>query len=350
MKPFWRNIERRISIDGLSVFVMMVVAVMAITVAGFYAEREITILDGNEVVKVRTNAKTVSELLEKERLLLGEYDVLDCDINTKLRKLPEGKIKITRSLPVVIKVDGNSHAIMTTAKTIGDVLGQENVVLKEFDYVEGHEVSDSITEGLEISVVRVTYKNEVKVVPIPFENKRRKNSNLERSVSRVVQKGVAGEREITYKITYHNGGEVERHIEKDVVKRNPVDNITEIGTAERKEISRGKSFRYKRMIPMRASAYTASYQETGKRPGSRGYGLTATGMRATKGVVAVDPRVIPLGTRLYIETVGRGADYGYAIAGDTGGAIKGNVIDLCYDNRRDALNWGRRNVRVYILE
>ena len=64
----------------------------------------------------------------------------------------------------------------------------------------------------------------------------------------------------------------------------------------------------------------------------------------------MDPRVIPLGTRLYIETVGNAPDYGYAVAADTGGSIKGNVIDLFYETRREALNWGRRNVRVYILE
>lgn len=350
MKPFWRNIERHISIDGLSVFAVMIIVVMAITVTGFYAKREITIVDNDKIMRVSTNIKTVGELLEKENLVLGEYDVLDCEPSTKIRKLPEGKIKITRALPVVINVDGNSHAMMTTGATIKDALGQDNIFLNEFDYVEGHDISDSITEGLNISVVRVVHKNEVKLMSVPFETKKRENRNLDKSVSRVIQKGVAGEREITYKITYHNGKEVERHVEKDVIVRKPVDNVIEVGTAATKEISRGKSFRYKKMIPMRASAYTASYEETGKRPGSRGYGITASGRKAERGVVAVDPRVIPLGTRLYIETVGKGADYGYAIAADTGGAIKGNVIDLFYENRRDALNWGRRNVRVYILE
>lgn len=71
---------------------------------------------------------------------------------------------------------------------------------------------------------------------------------------------------------------------------------------------------------------------------------TATGLKAQKGVVAVDPSFIPLGTRLYVD------GYGYAIAADTGSAIKGNRIDLCYNTLEEALSFGRRKVKVKILD
>lgn len=71
--------------------------------------------------------------------------------------------------------------------------------------------------------------------------------------------------------------------------------------------------------------------------------FTATGARATRGVVAVDPDVIPLGTRLYIP------GYGYATAADTGGAIKGDRIDLCFDTRSECMIWGRRTLEIIIL-
>jgi len=90
-------------------------------------------------------------------------------------------------------------------------------------------------------------------------------------------------------------------------------------------------------------------EATGYDPGPRSCGryasgYTAVGLRAGEGVVAVDPRVIPLGTRLYVE------GYGECVAADVGGAIKGRRIDLGFDSYREAMNWGRRMVRVRILE
>jgi 3D (Asp-Asp-Asp) domain-containing protein len=100
---------------------------------------------------------------------------------------------------------------------------------------------------------------------------------------------------------------------------------------------------------MRATAYTASFKETGKMPGDSGYGITATGKRVQKGVIAVDPRVIPLYTRVYVEINGRTPDYGFAVAADVGGAIKGNKIDLFYDDIQYAKHFGVKKVKVYIL-
>lgn len=98
----------------------------------------------------------------------------------------------------------------------------------------------------------------------------------------------------------------------------------------------GEPSRYSRSLVMKASAYTAND------PGNGSY--TYRGNVLRKGLVAVDPSVIPLGTRLYIK------GYGYAIADDVGGAIKGNRIDLAYDSRRDALDFGVQRVTVYILD
>ena len=72
-------------------------------------------------------------------------------------------------------------------------------------------------------------------------------------------------------------------------------------------------------------------------------------MKAVYGCVAVDPRVIPLGTKLYIETPDGSFVYGHSIAADTGGAIKGNRVDLFFPTHSQALQFGRRNVNVYIL-
>ena len=91
--------------------------------------------------------------------------------------------------------------------------------------------------------------------------------------------------------------------------------------------------KYSRVLTMQASAYSA------QDPGNGNY----TASRLKKGIVSVDPKLIPLGTRLYIE------GYGYAVADDVGGAIKGHRIDLAYDSRSEALQFGRQTVKVYVL-
>lgn len=84
---------------------------------------------------------------------------------------------------------------------------------------------------------------------------------------------------------------------------------------------------------------------TGYTPGDPGCtGITYTGTKASRGTIAVDPKVIPFGTKLYIP------GYGYGVAADTGGAIKGNKIDLCYETRTEALNWGIKNITVYVVK
>ena len=133
--------------------------------------------------------------------------------------------------------------------------------------------------------------------------------------------------------------EVENNVQEEVVE--PVEEAAEISTVEEPapenviEIS-GNDFGYSSVMSMEASAYLPT--------DGNGSCMTATGIPATYGVAAVDPSIIPLGTRLYIP------GYGEAIAADTGGAIRGYMIDLCMESYSEAMSFGRRNVTVYVLD
>jgi len=116
------------------------------------------------------------------------------------------------------------------------------------------------------------------------------------------------------------------------------------------EASDGTLIEYEGVMQLEATAYCACYECCGKYPGNKWYGITATGTRAKVGTIAVDPRVIPLGTKVYVEGLYGAKNYGYATAEDTGGAIKGQIIDLYFDTHRETINWGRQQVKVYILK
>ncbi len=110
---------------------------------------------------------------------------------------------------------------------------------------------------------------------------------------------------------------------------------------------------YVSYIDCTATAYCLCQKCTGKTPNSPGYGRTASGHVIKPGqnekIIAVDRRQIALGTNVYVQGLNGAPSYGFALAADTGGAIKGNKIDLYYDSHADCLKWGRRQVRVYIL-
>lgn len=148
-------------------------------------------------------------------------------------------------------------------------------------------------------------------------------------------KGKDGTLITTYKITFVNGKPVSK-VALSQKRIEPVNEVVVMGKPTF-NVSRS-SFNRKKTISMSATGYDTSPQTL---PGSSG--RTATGMPARFGVVAVDPRVIPLGTYVYVD------GYGFAIAADTGGAIKGNKIDLCFDSRRESMAWGRRTVKVHVL-
>ena len=150
-------------------------------------------------------------------------------------------------------------------------------------------------------------------------------------------------------VEHEDGKEVKRLLVGNKLVVTPEDRIVEYGTIPIYTTSRGENFRYKKVLEMKATAYTASYEDTGKTPDHPYFGITYTGMKVRKGVVAVDPKVIPLGTKLYVEGIGNVPDYGYAIAADIGSAVKGNIIDLYMEDRKAVERWGVQKVKVYIL-
>lgn len=174
-------------------------------------------------------------------------------------------------------------------------------------------------------------KTKVAEKTIPYEVKYVFNRDLRPGVVKKVTDGVNGKITWTLKQYIQDGKVVKEERQEDIVEPKPA--VFHMGRSGF-STSRG-SFTRGKVVTMESTAYLPT-------DGS-GHGITASGRRAEYGVVAVDPRVIPLGSLVFVE------GYGLAIAADTGGAIKGNKIDVCMHDRREAMQWGRRKVKVHIF-
>lgn len=355
-----------------TIYAMIIVIVTTTVAIGVYdysiKEGTITV-DGNKK-EITTKKSTVEELLQEQAIKLENTDYINMGPDEKIKSGFDIKIKKAVSVSVIFK--DNVVNVKTTEDTVKGVLNSLAITHRDSDKITPS-LDTKIKEGLQISVTEVNEKIQTYSEEIDYKEIVKDNGNLEKGKTLTVQPGIKGIKQNKVKEVYENGSLISREVIESKVVREPVDQIVQKGTKEIVQVaSRGEtsvaanttrtikpvslnssvsaSLAGKRSIVMNASAYDLSFASTGKNPGDRGYGITASGTMARPGVVAVDPRVIPLGTKLYIESLDGTKSYGYASAEDKGGAIKGNRIDLFFSNRSDALNFGRRNVKVYILD
>lgn len=355
------NTNKRVAAVIYAVMIMLVTTTVAIGVYDFNIKTgTVTIEDKSEEIK--TNKLTVGELLEEKEITLGHDDYINLATESELED--EFDIVIRRSVPVVLNFKDKEINIDTAELTVADVLKSLSIFHDEDDKITPA-LDAKVVKDMKITVVEFEEKEKTIEEEIGFEVETKNNGQLEKGKTVVEQEGVKGLRENKVVETYENGKLIDTKVTETKLVREPVKQIVQKGTkveqakvasrgastpAAQASSSNGQSLAGARSIVMNASAYDLSYASTGKRPGDKYYGITASGTQARPGVVAVDPSVIPLGTKLYIESMDGTGSYGYASAEDKGGAIKGNRIDLFYANRSDALKFGRRQVKVYILD
>ena len=294
--------------------------------------KQVTIDYKGQKMIVKTMGSTVKDVLDENQIKLDSNDIVNPQLDNILA--PQSSIIIKSAVVQTVNKQSSTGIRIQLVDTIKKIQAKQEAI-KNIKKAQQDQVKKVIVEKCKI----------------PFESERRPNSRLKKGITKVVRQGKAGVVQKSFQVVYRDGKEVSRKLigKKTITK--PVSSLTEYGTAATLVTSRGDAVRYKRSVEMRATAYTASYEDTGKRPGNPDYGITASGIRVRPGVVAVDPRVIPLGTKLYVKSMQEGVpDYGIALAADTGGAIKGNKIDLYFETSREVNNWGVRKVKVYILQ
>ena len=332
----------------------------------------VTVTDAGVPVEYYSTAKNVAGVINQTGYTIGEFDrivpALDAEVISGMN------IEIKRAKRVFVINNNESKEVYSCAETVEDFLNENNIIVDENTMVNlKSDVAIKSDMKIKITPVEVSYEDITEA--IPYKTETRNNSSMPSGSSKVIQSGSNGTRVITFEVKSKDGVEISRKQIDSKTTKDAVNRIVEVGTAANKTKSTasssasskssntssvktsssgstsnaGKNFNYSKVLTCRATAYDLSYESCGKRPGDKNYGITASGMKARYGVVAVDPSVIPLGTKLYIESLDGSWAYGYCVAGDTGGGICGNSVDLFFDSHSEAIKFGRRQVKVYIL-
>jgi 3D (Asp-Asp-Asp) domain-containing protein len=293
--------------------------------------------EGREVTST-TSRPTVAQALREAGVAVGPGDVVTPDLRAAMTI--DTRIEVRRAHPVTIALPDGHRVVYTLARTVREVLDEEGITLPQGAFVDPS-FDTPITSGLRVRVIQLGSSADVEYEYIESSTVYKADASLDPGETRTVL-GQDGVRTRRYAITYVDGEEISRELVEDKLDPEPIDTViyyparsADIDDPPPEVAVAGRTLR------VYATAYNAA--SAGRSPDDPYYGITATGVRVTWGVVAVDPDVIPLGTRMFIP------GYGYAVAADTGGAVQGYVIDVGYPDGVP-IDWTSHWLEIYILE
>jgi 3D (Asp-Asp-Asp) domain-containing protein len=303
--------------------------------------KHVTLVHDGLSETIETQAATAEDLLAERGLIRTPEDALSVD---PASPIADGETVTYRAaVPVTVVVDGTPHTLRSAAPTVADLLAQQAVVFDRHDAVSPTP-SSLVENDTVVTVKHVDSWTETVRKKLAARVVKRWAFTLPTGRTKVVDPGAPGVAETAYAVTRTPDRKtVRRTALVSRVLRAPRARIVAEGIGEYTALSslaaKGIAGTLKlasSALSMVATAYTAGCSGCS--------GVTASGRAAGHGVVAVDPRVIPLGTRMYIP------GYGHAVAGDTGGAIHGNRIDLGFNSSAEANQFGRRPITVYLIK
>ncbi|MBQ6570598.1 MAG: G5 domain-containing protein [Clostridia bacterium] len=359
-----RGLGEKLRSRAASVVMLAVVCAM-LAVAITANLTSVSIRDGQEVTTVITMRRDTKTILNKASVAISVNDqVVETSVDDNTRS-----IVILRAFPVTIVDGGKEISIETVGGFVNDILLEAGIPALGQDDVLTPAEDAQVTEGMTINIDRVTFEDKRSTQSVAYSTEKVKDSSMLKGETKVSVKGVNGEKEIITRYKYVNGECVSSKVVSTKVTKKPVNEKILVGTkvkttttTTKKASSKssgssskskintdtksgtitvdGKTIKYKKLLTGTGTAYTAP-------KGAK----CSTGCKPGVGKVAVNPKVIPYGTRMFITSADGKFVYGYAVAADTGGAmLSGRVLcDLYMNTERECYNFGRRKINVYIL-
>lgn len=351
LSAFLKGRQMRLRIAAL----LTALAVASATLLNYCSIHTIKIFDGHKTYTVRSLNNNVAMAMENIALKSDTYEVLETKTSDNVTS-----VQISYGYPVYITMGDKTTEINFYGGTVEDALKTAGFTPDKFDFVEPS-LETVITESTYIDYTDINYVESTKEETIPHDTKTVYSDNLKKGTKKVTTEGKDGIKQVTYTEKLVNGVSVEKKVTQTVTLTKAVDEKITVGTkivkktttskktdtisvlSPEKEIEldeNGVPISYKSKMTVRATAYT----HTGNK--------CATGVSPKPGYIAVNPKVIPYGTKMFIKTSDGKYIYGYAVAADTGGFVKNHPtgVDLFFDTESECRNFGVRSVEIYILD
>ena len=304
------------------------------------------VADGMAKSTVVYEGQTIADALQACGVTVDSNDKLTAPTTKQVSA--DMVIEVTRRHAVKFTADGETKNLLVEDTTVSALLAEQGITLGKDDVVTP-DLSTKITADTDVTVQRVKYEEVTAEEAIPFTETVTNDSSLPRGVTRVDVQGQDGVQKVTRRNKIVDGVVTESTVLSSTVLKEAVNQVSRVGTKDPNGYAtiesdgtvydqNGNQVNYTKLLTGKCSAYT-------------GGGITATGAPAAFGRVAVNPNVIPYGTKLFICSPDGKVVYGYAVASDTGGACMRNTIiaDLYYDTLSECYQIGVRNMNVYIL-
>ena len=304
------------------------------------------VADGRAQSTVVYEGQTIADALQACGVTVDSNDKLTAPTTKQVSA--DMVIEVTRQHAVKFTADGETKNLLVEDTTVSALLAEQGITLGKDDVVTP-DLSTKITADTDVTVQRVKYEEVTAEEAIPFTETVTNDSSLPRGVTRVDVQGQDGVQKVTRRNKIVDGVVTESTVLSSTVLKEAVNQVSRVGTKDPNGYAtiesdgtvydqNGNQVNYTKLLTGKCSAYT-------------GGGITATGAPAAFGRVAVNPNVIPYGTKLFICSPDGKVVYGYAVASDTGGACMRNTIiaDLYYDTLSECYQIGVRNMNVYIL-
>lgn len=344
-------VKRKRAFIRMSILLVPLVVLLLLSQTVF-AQNTYVISDGGRILVHTSSATDPALVLTEAGLALGADDTY-----TALTENGISEITVQRSHTVTVDNCGETIQVTAPSETVGELLQRLSI-----DVTGGIALSVplemEIYNGLTVTLCRTLRQTQTYTVSIPFETVYCYDSSIPQGVEEVITPGQAGQLLCTANVVYVDGQESDRTVIEERVITQPVNRLVAIGTKPEEPVSDdpmagividdnhiylpdGQVLSYTDTMQVKATAYSHLDQGCDM--------ITATGTTVHHGTVAVDPRIIPLGTRMFIVTNDGAYVYGISTAEDTGSSIKQAKIDLYFPTKALCFQFGIRDATVYFL-